>query len=147
MQISPTSLIGNSRSLSSSTVACVDGIGTPIVPVHSPMSSGLAITPGEVSVRPYDSTIGTPVARFQRSATTRCTAMPPALASFRWRVSTSAKSGASSSARYSVLTPMMAVNGCFFRSRMKAGMSRGLVTSTACAPILRNTRLEVSAYT
>ena len=44
------------------------------------------------------STRATPVACFQRSATTRCTAMPPALAIFRWRMSTSANSGASSSA-------------------------------------------------
>jgi hypothetical protein len=33
-------------------VACVDGKGMPIVPVHSSMLSGLAVTPGEASVKP-----------------------------------------------------------------------------------------------
>jgi hypothetical protein len=49
---------------SSSVVACVDGIGIPIIPVHCSMFSALAIAPGEVSVRPWASTRGMPVAFF-----------------------------------------------------------------------------------
>jgi hypothetical protein len=37
---------------SSSTAASVDGIGTPMLPVHSSMFSGLQIAIGAVSVRP-----------------------------------------------------------------------------------------------
>ena len=77
--ISPTSPTASSLSRSSRMVACVDGIGMPMAPVHSSVSSGLAITTGEASVNPYPSMMVTPVRCFQRSATARCTAMPPAL--------------------------------------------------------------------
>jgi hypothetical protein len=43
---------GRSWSRSSRMRTCVDGSGSPMVPVQSLMSSGLADTPGEVSVRP-----------------------------------------------------------------------------------------------
>ena len=60
-------------------------------------------------------------------------------------MATSANPGALSSALYSVLTPIIAVNGACVSSLMKAGMSRGLVIRMMCAPIFMNTRFEVSA--
>jgi hypothetical protein len=86
------------------------------------------------------------VAFFQRSATTRCTAMPPALVSFRLRVSTSAKPGASSSARYSVLTPIMrGERGTASGRAGRPACCAGSVTSTVCAPIFRNISADDSA--
>ena len=55
----------------------VDGIGSPIEPLNSGSSSLLMQAPGEVSVRPQAWVSVLPVTCFQRSATARCTAMPP----------------------------------------------------------------------
>ena len=73
--------------------------------------------------------------------------MPPATASLSRLKSTSAKPGASSKARYSVLTPMRAEGGNAFSVLMKAGRSRGLATSTVWVPRLKNDSAPVSAKT
>ena len=52
MAISPTALIGSIEPSSSRMAASVDGIGTPMLPLHSSMLSGLEIAIGAVSVRP-----------------------------------------------------------------------------------------------
>jgi len=56
------------------------------------------------------------VSFFQRSATTACTAMPPAKATLSERKSTASKPGVCSNPLYSVLTPLMKLNLCFFSS-------------------------------
>ena len=52
----------------------------PTVPLHSRASTRLQVTPAVASVSPQPSMIGQPVRASQRSATARCTAMPPLLA-------------------------------------------------------------------
>ena len=52
MQISPASPSGTCLPASSRSSTSVDGIGMPIAPVYSAMSSGLIVAAGEVSVRP-----------------------------------------------------------------------------------------------
>ena len=74
-------------------------------------------------------------------------AIPPAAHSFTCVSGTAVNPGAFSSALYSVLTPIIAVNGDFRSVATKAGMSRGLVISRMCAPIFMNTRFTVSAKT
>ena len=100
------------RASSSRMVTIVEGIGSPAVPLYSKSSTrGLMHAPGEVSVRPYASSSGRPVTSFQRSATARCTAMPPPSDSLRVEKSSSANPGVWSSALKSVFTPAIDVNG------------------------------------
>ena len=51
-----------------------------------------------------------------------------------------AKPGWFISALSRVLTAVITVNSCVCSSLMKAGKSRGLVTSTLCPPYFMNTR-------
>ncbi len=97
-------------------------------------------TAGEVSVNPYASTRVVPVTFFQRSATARCTAMPPPRVIFRWLKSTLSKPGVLSRPLKRVLTPVMAENGMPESSFTKAGMSRGLVIKWFSAPNFMKTR-------
>ena len=104
------------------------------------------VATGELSVMPKPSIKVQPVTFFQRSATARCTAMPPPKLIFRCEKSTSAKPGVFNSPLNKVLTPVIAVNGVFDSSLTKPGMSRGFVISTLMPPNLMKTRqLQVSA--
>ena len=68
---------GSDRPSESRISTSVDGQGYPMVPVKVSMSARLKVTPGEVSERPYPSTIGCPVMRFHFSATADFVAIPP----------------------------------------------------------------------
>src|SRR3546814_13627287 len=69
------------------------------------------------------STRVTPVTFFQRSATARCTAMPPPSVRRRCEKSIFSKPGVLSRPLNSVLTPVIAVNGTFDNSLTKPGRS------------------------
>ena len=74
--------------------------------------------------------------------------MPPPTASFSVPALISLIPGALSSALNRVLTPVMTVNGTFFSSLTKPGMSRGFVIRTLCAPsFMKVSRLAVSENT
>lgn len=64
---------------------------------------------------------------FQRSATARCTAMPPPRVNLTEEKSISSKPGVLSRPLNSVLTPVMAVKRVPLSSLTKPFMSRGLV--------------------
>ena len=124
-------------------VISVEGSGRPIVPVNSLEVNLLAVATGEVSERPYPSVMPQPVTCFQRSATTRCTAMPPASVRISGLKSSLRKSSLLSSALNSVFSPGKMWIGYFFSSLTKPGMSRGLGIMMLCAPCCT----PISAFT
>jgi hypothetical protein len=71
--------------------------------------------------------------------------MPPELETLSLLKSTSAKPGASISARYRVLTPIIVVNGYLRSSCRNAAELRGSVMRIVCAPSFANSRAELSA--
>ena len=97
----------------------VEGIGRPIEPLKS--SPGrLMHAAGEVSVRPQACVSTLPVTAFQRSATARCTAMPPPRLTRRRLKSRLSKPGVCSSALNRVFTPLKNVKRCFASSATNA---------------------------
>ena len=70
----------------------------------------------------------------QRSATARCTAIPPPSVIFRCEKSSEAKPGVCMRALKSVFTPVIAEKRCLPSSATKPGMSRGLGIRTFLAP-------------
>ena len=118
----------------------VEEIGRPIEPLNSGASKRLMHAAGEVSVRPHACVSVLPVTCFQRSATARCTAMPPPRLTLSALKSTWSKPGVLSSALNSVFTPLKNVNLYFDSSLTKPGKSRGLAISTLCAPSFMNSR-------
>ena len=136
MQISPVAPSGSTLAASSRIVITVEGIGSPAVPLYSkPFTIGLMQAPGEVSVRPYASSSGCPVIVFQRSATARCTAMPPPRLSLRALKSSSANPGVFMSALKSVFTAGKLWNLCFDSSLITAGRSRGFGIRISFPPV------------
>ncbi|MNV46496.1 hypothetical protein D3C71_1383300 [compost metagenome] len=81
-----------------------------------------------------------PVTARQRSATERCTAMPPPMVRRRREKSRRAKSGLFSKALNSVFTPVKAENGTLLISLIRPGMSRGLMMRRLLAPIFMKVR-------
>ncbi len=79
---------------------------------------------------------------FQRSATARCTAMPPPRESFRPEKSSWANPGVLRSPAKSVFTPDSDVKRYFAISATKPFMSRGLVMRMLCAASFMYTRQQ-----
>jgi len=71
----------------------VDGRGSPTEPLKLTPTSGLTQPAGEASVSPQPWEISQPVVCFQRSATARCTAMPPPTVATKWEKSSSLNPG------------------------------------------------------
>jgi hypothetical protein len=76
-----------------------------------------------------------PVISIQRLAVAGMTAMPPAEVSFSVEKSTLGRSGCSTRAWYSVLTPVIAVNFQRFSSAMSPLMFLGSVMRMLCPPV------------
>ena len=111
------------------------GTGRPTVPSRAFSPCGLALTTGEVSVRPYPSVTVTPVRLFQRSATDDTSAVPPELVPLSAEKSIFLNSGCDISATNRVFSPRKPVNRHFCSSLTKPLMSRGLVISTLWLPV------------
>ncbi len=114
--------------------------------MNSSVPGRFAVPTGEVSVSPQPWQMCRPVTWRQRSDTAACTAMPPPSATFKEEKSSLSKPGVCSSPLNSVFTPVMKVKRTLASSATNPAMSRGLVISTLCPPVLVNTsRFEVSA--